>query len=173
MRSKYKLNELKTPANLVDDMYDLDVTTGMLTRRIKLNNRWPVGSKVGFVRKKDGYIQVSILGNKYLAHRVIWCKCYGEWPDGEIDHINGDKTDNSIINLRLADANIQNQNRGINKNNTSGYVGVHALANGRWRAYITKNYKRVDLGTYSSLGEALQIRKNAEAQMHPYSRKVI
>lgn len=172
MRNKYKLNELKAPANLIDDMFDLDDTTGELTRRIRLNNRWPVGSKVGFVRKKDGYIQVNIMYSKYLAHRVVWCKHYGEWPEGEIDHINGNKADNSIGNLRLADANIQNQNKGVNKNNTSGYAGVHKLSNGRWRTYITKDYKRINLGTYNSFEEALQTRRNAETQLHPYSRKV-
>jgi hypothetical protein len=170
MRNNYKINEQKTPAKLVDDMFLLDINTGELSRRVMLNNRWPVGSKVGFVRKKDGYVQINIMKSKYLAHRVVWCKHYGEWPDGEIDHINGIKTDNSIINLRLADPNIQVQNRGLNKNNASGYRGVFQKDNGRWRAKITKDYVIHSLGTYDTFEQAVSVRKKAEAELHPYSR---
>lgn len=172
MRNKYKLNEQKTPAKLVDDMFSLDPNTGDLFRRLKLNNRWPIGGKAGFVRKKDGYIQISILQGKYLAHRVVWCKYYGSWPDGEIDHINGIKTDNKVSNLRIADTNIQVQNRGLNKNNSSGYRGVFQKDNGRWRAKITKNYKVYSLGTYDTFEQALEARLLAESDMLPYSRKI-
>lgn len=173
MRNKYKINEQKTPADIVDKMFDLNADTGELTRKIRLNNRWPAGEVVGFIRKKDGYVQVNILSSKYLAHRVVWCKHYGVWPDGEIDHINGVKSDNRIENLRLADTNIQVQNRGLSKTNKSGYRGVWQKDNGRWRVYITKDYKRINIGTYLTYAEAVNARQKAEADMHPYSRKVV
>ena len=170
MRNKYKANEQKTSTELVDAMFLLNPETGELSRRIVLNNRWSLKSKVGFVRKKDGYIQVSIMQSKYLAHRVVWCKHYGEWPEGEIDHINGIKTDNSIKNLRIADTNMQVQNRGLNKNNASGYRGVWQKDNGRWRAKITKDYVPYSLGTFDTFEQAVAARKKAEAAMHPYGR---
>ena len=172
MRDKYKINEQKTPAYVVDDMFNLDPDTGELTRKICLNSRWKIGGKVGFVRKKDGYVQISILANKYLGHRVVWCKHYGTWPDGEVDHINGIKTDNRIENLRLADTNIQVQNRGLNKTNKSGYRGVWQKENGRWRVYITKDYKRINVGSYASYDEAVMARQKIETEMHPHSRKI-
>ena len=69
------------------------------------------------------YKHGSIFGYKYTAHRVIWAMHYGEWPD-QVDHINHDKADNRIENLRTVTHSENARNRKLNKNNTSGHAGV-------------------------------------------------
>ena len=77
-----------------------DYKDGVLYWKIKLNNRSPVGSKAGFIRK-DGYRMTRINGNRYLNHRLIWVLFNGDIPKGlSIDHIDGDPTNNNIKNLR-------------------------------------------------------------------------
>ena len=76
--------------------------TGLVTRR-KKSGKIPAGTVVGS-ESKHGYLQVQIKYVSYRLHRVIWCMVYGEWPgkDELIDHINGNKLDNRISNLRKA-----------------------------------------------------------------------
>lgn len=115
------------------------------------------GRKVGSNFK--GYLRIAItLNNKnshYLAHRLAWLYMYGEFPNGLLDHINGVRNDNRIINLRIA-SDAQNQwNSGKKPNNTSGFKGVSRFLNGeRWKAEICINKKRYYLGLFNSALEA-------------------
>lgn len=74
---------------------------------------------------KDGYLIVKVKGKRYRAHRIVWLLHYGVFPDGEIDHINRDKTDNRIENLRLSNRTEQNRNKDFSINNETGAIGVH------------------------------------------------
>lgn len=118
----------------------------------------PAGSKLS-----TGYIGVVIGPKRYLAHRLCWALFYGKWPSDQIDHINGDKTDNRIANLREA-TNLQNgRNLKISSRNTSGVSGVHFDAwAGRWRAAIKVNGKSINLGRWSDKDDAIRARKEAE-----------
>ena len=79
----------------------------------------------------------------------------------EIDHINGDRYDNRIINLKEATTSENNRNRRITDRNTSGYVGVVKQGD-KWYAYIKVDGKKIHLGTYNTKDEAIQARKQAE-----------
>ena len=97
-----------------------------------------------------GHLFFRIRGAKLYVHRVAWLLTFGEWPPAVIDHINGDPSDNRIVNLRAAThrENIRNQAKRLD--NTSGFKGVHLFARtGRWQAYITTNGKRKHLGYFS------------------------
>ena len=110
--------------------------------------------------ENTGYISIRIGTKAYLAHRLAWFYCFKEWPENSIDHIDRDKTNNSLDNLRDI---TQVWNRGINKNNTSGYVGVY-LHKGKWVAEIIINKKKHRLGTFNSPEEASSAYKLIEKQ---------
>lgn len=111
----------------------------------------------------SGYIGVFVNGKRYQAHRLAWAIYYGNWPVDQIDHINGVKTDNRIVNLREA-TNAQNgKNLPISKRNKSGVVGVSFDAvNNKWRATIKVNFKQINLGRFKKFEEAVAARQKAE-----------
>jgi hypothetical protein len=99
----------------------------------------------------------------HRAHRIIWAIHYGQWPDGQIDHINHDRADNRIKNLRVVSHLDNHRNMSQFKNNTTGVPGVRFDARySSWVARITVNYKGVHLGSYKTKEEAIAARKAAE-----------
>ena len=74
---------------------------------------------------KDGYLIIKVRASQYKAHRVVWLLNYGDWPKQELDHINRNRTDNRIENLREADRTIQNLNRPPKYNDETKCCGVH------------------------------------------------
>lgn len=99
----------------------------------------------------NGYLAGTIKYGKFLAHRVAWALHYGEWPEGQIDHVNGVKTDNRIVNLRLASACQNMQNVGAKARNTSGFKGVTwDKSREKWQAAIRVNCKTKHIGRYSN-----------------------
>lgn len=126
------------------------------------NSRW--AGRPALTANRTGYRAGQILKKSYIAHRVIWAMYTGAWPVGQIDHINGIRTDNRIVNLRDVSRQDNYRNASISKNNTSGALGVSWDArSGKWRAQITVDHKKKYLGTFSSKSEAVLVRKAAEA----------
>jgi len=93
-----------------------------------------------------GYWVIRIDGRLYRAHQLAWLYVYGEWPDRQIDHINGNRSDNRISNLRLATQSQNNANTRV-LSSMSGIKGV-GMHNGRWRAQIRIDGKKVHLGYF-------------------------
>jgi hypothetical protein len=88
---------------------------------------------------------------------------YGEWPNHEIDHINGDSLDNRICNLRDVTSQGNNRNMSLAKTNTSGVCGVrYKKDRSKWVALITLNNRQTHLGYYQDFFEAVCARKSAE-----------
>ena len=95
----------------------------------------------------SGYRHGRINQKSYSLHRLIWCAYYGDWPEYEIDHIDGDKKNNSIHNLRIATPSQNRMNRGKQKNNTSGHKGVYLnKRTGKWYAEIRFSGNKKYLG---------------------------
>lgn len=113
-----------------------------------------IGLPINTHTQKNGYCQVIFHRKKYLKHRVIFFLCHGYLPKF-IDHINRDKTDNRIENLRGASSTENRGNTLKLKNNTSGFKGVtRGTKNGKWRAAIVFNKKYFHIGTFSTKEEA-------------------
>ena len=121
---------------------DYNAQTGIFTWR--KNHRRPdlIGKTAGSIHSA-GYISIAIHNVKRLAHRLAWFYITGVMPEGHIDHINGNRLDNSFANLRQVTrfGNLQNM-RQATKANKVGLLGVSAHQ-GKWRAQIMVNGKRI------------------------------
>ena len=125
--------------------------------------RVKAGSIVGTVRKKQNDIVINLFGKNYLAHRLIWIWNYGDCPEF-LDHINGDRLDNRVSNLRAATRQQNAMNQKIKVNNTSGFKGVcWSKQKNKWVANITFNKKKnIHLGFFENFDDAVNARKIAE-----------
>ena len=136
-------------------------------------NRRYAGKQAGTLMRDRGqkvfYVLINISGKVRRAHRLAWFYVHGEWPDGQIDHINGDGIDNRIANLRVATPSINAFNRrGLEERNTSGHTGVNWYRRYlKWRAFIKHNGKFKNLGYFDSLEDAVTARKAAEQEYFP------
>lgn len=115
----------------------------------------------GYLRA-DGYKAVRLQGQSYLAHRLVWCLEYGAWPKEQIDHKDGNRTNNRPDNLR--EASIQANRKNVTQaRNASGVVGVTwAKKEGNWRASISYEGKAINLGHFNNLQDAILAREEAE-----------
>lgn len=120
------------------------------------------GSEAGGVSEK-GYRKVRIGGKKFRSHRLVWLMKHDSWPNEEIDHINGDRLDNRIENLRDVSRHENQKNTKRFENNKSGFTGIYWVAkNSVWRASISEGKKLVHLGHFKCLAQAVRVRKEAE-----------
>lgn len=142
--------------------YDPD--TGIFRWRTSGTGRKAVA---GHVNKPRGYMQIRVDGKAHYLHRLAWLYTHGVWPSDQIDHINRDRADNRIANLREA-TQAQNQQNRLTKTST-GTVGViwHAR-DARWQANIRVGGKKRHLGYFKNLDAAVSARKAAEAAYHTH-----
>jgi len=153
------------PLQKLNELLSFDPNTGKFTRLQSVGNA-KAGDMAGSIRP-DGYYELSICGKTYLSHRIAWAMFYGEPPSESIDHINTDRSDNRIENLRLASKSQNGQNRGPNKNNKSGIKGVcWDTRVGKWLASITINRKQIHLGHFKDKDIAASAYLNAAALHH-------
>jgi len=128
------------------------------------------GETVGYIHH-SGYRYCEIKGKHYAVHRVVWLYIYGEIPDCSIDHIDGDRRNNRLKNLRLAKNNHADngQNRKLNCNSSTGFMGVSfQKSSKKYVARISKNKISYFLGEFSSPEEASLAYKKAKKELHTY-----
>jgi hypothetical protein len=126
-----------------------DHETGNLYRLKRSSAKFPNGNLAG-TKTSYGYIRVRIENMYYMAHRIAWLLHFGAWPNCQIDHINGDRSDNRICNLRDIEqaVNIQNQTK-AQAGNKSGFLGV-SPHNGRWLAQISIGRRKKYIGMFDT-----------------------
>jgi hypothetical protein len=140
-----------------------DQETGVFTWRAA-RGRARVGEAAGRIGV-EGYLQIGLDRRRYQAHRLAWLYVHGVWPRAEIDHINGNKVDNRLVNLRLATRSENQANNGLSSHNTSGRKGVSWNRNvGQWQAQITVHRKTVYLGLFGDPDEASRAYAEAASQ---------
>ena len=128
------------------------------------NSRF-VGKKALCAPHSNGYLFGAIANQKLFAHRVAWALHHGQWPDGEVDHVNHDKTDNRISNLRVVQRTQNAMNLSKSKRNVSGVTGVFKHSQtGRWQAQIRVGRTSIHLGSFESFDDAVAARRQAEEQ---------
>lgn len=130
----------------------------------RIFNSKSAGKQAGS-RQPKGYVFVHLGVWALPAHRIIWAMHYGSWPADQIDHINMDKADNRISNLKEA-TNLENRHRtAIFRSNTSGFLGVSwHKASRKWVARLMIGGRSVSLGYFKQLEAAAEARKLADMQ---------
>ncbi len=120
-----------------------------------------VGQSLGTLN--NGYLMIYIKGIHYYNHRLAWLLNYKVWPTNEIDHIDGNRANNKLSNLRDVTVNINQQNTKLNKRNKSGVTGViWNWEASKWKARIGINNKDIHLGFYEDFLDAVDARLVAE-----------
>jgi hypothetical protein len=157
----------RPPIDEVRDRFSYDAETGVLSWRKARSHL--VGREAGSIAQ-TGYRMVSWMGRSWPAHRLIWTLVHGEPPNGEIDHINGNRADNRLLNLRDITPTENRRNCARSVRNSSGVLGVswHRRI-GKWHAQIKVGYRSQHLGYFESLESASVARKQAEMHhgFHP------
>lgn len=155
--------------DIVQRLLDYDPATGEF--RWKLKRRGISTGKVLGTDNGFGYLRITVCGRSYYAHRLAWLYVHGYMPKQEIDHINGNKGDNRISNLREASPlqNAQNKRKAMS-NSKSGHLGIswHERA-GKWQVHICTCKKRKYLGIYDDIEEAKAAYAAAKKEQHPFS----
>jgi len=160
------------------ECFELDVDTGTLTWKMrplhhfkttrgqKIANTKHAGKEVGTITPR-GYRTVCLTWDgkipHWQQHRIVWAMHYGQWPTKSLDHIDGNKANNAITNLREVTAQENMRNRRIQKNNTSGHVGVRwNKVESKWQAEIRVSGISIYLGLYPDIEDAIAARQAAE-----------
>ncbi len=152
------------------DLVSYDPETGVFLWRDRPDDigwsRKNAGKEAGWIDTSVGYRRIGLFNVYHWAHRLAWLYMVGPiQPGGEIDHINGDRTDNRWDNLRVATHAQNGHNVGLRRNNTSGVKGVSWTASrGKWAATITMNGRLKHLGRFDNFEDAVAARRAAEAE---------
>jgi hypothetical protein len=149
----------------IRERLDYDPGTGVFVWRYcetmprRWNTRW--AGKVAGTDHNHGYRQIMI--GRHFAHRLAWVIATGEWPQDQLDHVNGVRNDNRISNLRIVSNTENGRNAAMRSDNTSGVTGVcWAKREGKWMAYITVDQRLINLGYFDNPADAISARKAAE-----------
>ena len=145
-----------------------DRETGVFTWLDVKINATNVRNKVAGTINGAGYVHMGFsVGGKYYkfsAHRLAWLYEYGEFPSGSLDHINHDRTDNRMTNLRIATQRENLRNQSMYCNNTTGHTGVSfSKDRNKYYAQIKVNYKQKHLGSFENIEDAAKAVKEARA----------
>lgn len=142
------------------EVFDYDENTGVF----KWKNPRPkvkVGGVAGCICNFNGYCLITYNYRPYKAHRLAWIYVHGEIPETKfIDHIDGNRSNNSISNLRLCTNGENQKNRKLGRDNTSGFKGVSWNKKlQKWEAYTSLHNKKYNIGYYTDKEEAIAAHK--------------
>lgn len=150
----------------VKELLDYDQLTGVFVWKVHRSWNATAGTIAG-CQSTLGYWDICVDGVLCKSHRLAWVISYGEWPPHEIDHIDGDRMNNAIANLRCATTRQNQSNKGLQCNNASGFKGVSFHAGRqKWRAQIGVAGRRKWLGDFATIDEAAAAYSAAANQLH-------
>ena len=152
--------------------YDPDTGKLFWKERPEGQRRWNTryaGKEAFTALTSEGYRAGVIYRRKYNAHRVIWALHYGAWPTKEIDHVDRDRANNRISNLRDVSHAENMRNQPLRADNTTGHTGVILTKSGKYQVQIRAGGVDLRLGHFVRLEDAIAARRAAEAEhnFHP------
>jgi hypothetical protein len=149
---------------------DYTPETGELAWRVDPPRKKGFVGRVVGTRVSAGYLSVCIDGTTYLAHRLAWLHTHGRWPDGQIDHVNGDRTDNRLSNLRDVEqrVNLQNRRTVRGSKKSSALLGVFPAPSKKnpWASSIRVDRKKVHIGVFPTEEAAHAAYVEAKRRLH-------
>ena len=150
----------------VRKMFNYDQNLGVMSRKIKTGRNTHAGQQVGS-DDMHGYKTVRIGTTSFKLHRLCWFYAHGHWPVGDIDHLNGDRSDSRLSNLRDVPrgVNLQNQRVATSQNKSTGVLGVYP-SNKRFTAALSVDGKKKSLGTFDTVDLAHAAYLNAKREFH-------
>jgi hypothetical protein len=102
----------------------------------------------------NGHRYIGVSGRRILESHLAWLFIYGDWPEEEVDHVNQNPSDNRAVNLRAAGRSLNNANKHVRRDSSSGIKGVYQLPKGNWCAYLVYAGKKKHLGVFATWQEA-------------------
>ena len=157
-------------------MAEHDLTLDVVRKALAYDESTGIFSRLDQSRKTvgrlstKGYRQISVNYTRVMAHRLAWLFVHGEWPAGQIDHVNQNKDDNRIANLRVVSNKQNGENITLFKHNTSGYRGVRWYSRtGKWIAEIKHLKHSRYLGYFDNIEDAIAARAQAEQALFTHA----
>lgn len=136
--------------------------TGIFTRIKRTSNSTKVGDIAGSINKCNGYSEFHLDSKKYSAHRLVWLYVYGRFPSHQIDHIDHNRSNNRLSNLREVTQSENNKNLSLRKLNKNGCTGIYwCNTYKKWHARINVDGKSIHIGYFANKDEAISSRKLA------------
>lgn len=152
---------------LLREHISYDPVSGRLVCEKDFGRKHKAGDTVGTI-SGTGYVGFYFGGRYVLGHRAAWALYTGDWPLEEVDHKDGNRSNNALANLRQASHAENMQNRPVQKNNKSGIPGVRQSSSGRWCAEIESGGKRIWVGRFSTRDEAANACAAARKRHHAF-----
>lgn len=138
---------MKVTVERLLELFTINEQTGALCRKVRAANV-KAGSVAGSLGR-NGYLYTSVDGRLMLVHRVVYAMVNGDWPVADVDHINGERSDNRPSNLRAASRSQNMMNGSLRSDNKSGFKGVFWDSRKcKWRAEVKADGKRRFLGYF-------------------------
>jgi hypothetical protein len=163
------MTDTKPEALRLAEIFDYDKTTGDLHWKVPAGNgRIKAGTKAGYPTKCGG-VKVMYKKKGYFAHHVVWLLHTGSLPEEFIDHINGNRSDNRIENLRLCNQSQNMQNLCKTAASASGLRGVQKYRNSKWASSIIVKGKKTWLGVFDTKEAAFLAYTQAKKKFHTFN----
>lgn len=156
----------------VDQILSYQKETGAFVWKVDMR-RGLAGKSAGTINKRFGYLRIEIGGKTYSAHRLAWLLVHRVNPEGHVDHINRNKLDNRISNLRIVTRSENAQN--IVAPRSDSNTGVRGVSFWPSRGYVARimvSGKSKFIGTFATLHEAADAYANAKRHFHPVAFSV-
>lgn len=143
---------------LLHELLHYNPDTGVFFWKVKRRPHFNPGDEAGGIDVRMGYVRIRINGTKYLAHRLVWLYVYGYFPADQVDHINGNRQDNRLVNLREATRTENARNRARRRDNSSGFTGVSFdNKSKKWQVQCSLHGRRTRIGGFTTPQEASKV----------------
>jgi hypothetical protein len=150
------------------ELLNYNPETGIFVWEKRTSNRISIGNRAGR-ENGNGYRRIAIDGFSYYEHQLAWLYIYGEWPEYEIDHRDGNGLNNSLSNLRQATHAENSQNQALRSTNSSGATGVSwSKLRSKWESSIWVGCEKKFLGLFDNFCDADAAYLKAKKELHKF-----